>query len=198
LSEQTIEQLNPVYKIGIIPQIEGKPQVLRLPIASTALFIDQQDSIYAAVAAEMAILKKPFPALQTVGAPLRYRVQSGDYLGKIAQRYGLRVLDIKKWNRLRNNNLSIGQRLTLYPKRFPASGSGSASAGGQKSDQKSPQKSPSIAADQKTYVVAVGDSLWSIAQKVEGVSVADLKKWNDIWNNQLKPGTTIKLCSCTP
>ncbi|MDG2415629.1 MAG: transglycosylase SLT domain-containing protein [Flavobacteriaceae bacterium] len=198
LSEQTIEQLNPVYKIGIIPQIEGKPQVLRLPIASTALFIDQQDSIYAAVAAEMAILKKPFPALQTVGAPLRYRVQSGDYLGKIAQRYGLRVLDIKKWNRLRNNNLSIGQRLTLYPKRFPVSGFGSASAGGQKNDQKSPQKSPSIAADQKTYTVAVGDSLWSIAQKVEGVSVADLKKWNDIWNNQLKPGTTIKLCSCTP
>jgi membrane-bound lytic murein transglycosylase D len=125
-------------------------------------------------------------------------VKSGDYLGKIAQRYGLRVSDIKKWNRLRNNNLSIGQRLTLYPKRFPASGSGSASAGGQKSDQKSRQKSPSIAADQKTYTVAVGDSLWSIAQKVEGVSVADLKKWNDIWNNQLKPGTTIKLCSCTP
>ena len=194
LPEQTIEQLNPVYKLGIIPQIEGKPQALRLPSASTTLFIDQQDSIYAAVAAEMALLKKPFPVLQTVGAPLRYRVQSGDYLGKISQRYGLRVSDIKKWNRLSGNNLSVGQRLTLYPKKFPIGAPNSASAGGQKSTP----KTPSIAADQKTYTVAAGDSLWRIAQKVKGVSVDDLKKWNDIWNNQLKPGTTLKLCSCSP
>ena len=196
LPEKTIEQLNPVYKLGIIPEIKGKPQALRLPPKAIDLFIDQQDSIYAAVAAEMAASKKPFPALQTVGAPLRYSVKSGDYLGKIAQRYGLRVSDIKKWNRLRNNKLSIGQRLTLYPKRFPASGSGSASAKGQK--QKPNQQSTPIVKGQKTYVVAAGDSLWSIAQRVKDVSVTDLKKWNDIWNNQLKPGTTIKLCSCTP
>lgn len=194
LPEQTIEQLNPVYKLGIIPQIEGKPQALRLPSTSITLFIEQQDSIYAAVAAEMALLKKPFPALQTVGAPLRYRVQSGDYLGKIAQRYGLRVSDIKKWNRLSGNNLSVGQRLTLYPKIFPVSGTQNASAVGQKSVS----KTPSIAADQKTYTVAAGDSLWLIAQKLKGVSVDDLKKWNDIWNNELKPGTTLKLCSCSP
>ena len=198
LPEQTIEQLNPVYKLGIIPQIEGKPQALRLPSTSTTLFIEQQDSIYAAVAAEMALLKKPFPALQTVGEPLRYRVQSGDYLGKIAQRYGLRVSDIKKWNRLSGNNLSVGQRLTLYPKIFPVSGTQNASAVGQKSTQKSVSKTPSIAADQKTYTVAAGDSLWLIAQKLKGVSVDDLKKWNDIWNNELKPGTTLKLCSCSP
>ena len=194
LPEKTIEQLNPVYKLGIIPQIKGKPQALRLPSASTTLFIDQQDSVYAAVAAEMALLKKPFPALQTVGAPLRYRVQSGDYLGKIAQRYGLRVSDIKKWNRLSGNNLSIGQRLTLYPKTFPLNGTQNASAGGQKSAS----KITSIASDQKTYTVAAGDSLWLIAQKLKGVSVDDLKKWNDIWDNQLKPGTTLKLCSCSP
>jgi len=104
------------------------------------------------------------------------------------------VSDIKKWNRLSGNNLSIGQRLTLYPKTFPLNGTQNASAGGQKSAS----KITSIASDQKTYTVAAGDSLWLIAQKLKGVSVDDLKKWNDIWDNQLKPGTTLKLCSCSP
>ena len=193
LPEETIKQLNPVYKLGIVPEVSGKRYPLKLPSPSIALFISQQDSIYAAVAATMAAEKKAFPVVQTVGAPLRYLVKSGDYLGKIAQNHGVGVSEIKKWNRLSGNNIAVGQRLTIYPKRFPVSSKtllAKASAGGQNSSN--------LSTAEKTYVVATGDSLWSIAQRIEGVSVADLKLWNDIWNDQLKPGTKIKLCSCSP
>lgn len=197
LPETTISQLNPVYKLGIVPQQSGKRYPIKLPTSSIDLFLSQEDSIYSLVAAEMAAAKKPFPKLQTVGAPLRYRVVSGDYLGRIAQRYGVRVSDIKKWNRLPSNNLRVGQRLTLYPRRFPASASNTKATAN--TEQNSPAKSTApLDPAAKTYVVAAGDSLWSIAQRIEGVSVSDLKKWNNIWNNQLQPGTRIKLCSCSP
>lgn len=191
IPEKTIAQLNPVYKIGIVPQISGTPQPLTLPTPALELFLTHKDSIYKEVAAELAATKKPFPALQQVGAPLRYRVKSGDFLGKIAQNYGVRISDLKKWNRLKNNNLAIGQRLTVYPRRFPK---GATTV--QKVSAKG-QKKP-LNPENKTYTIAAGDSLWSIAQRLEGVSVEDLKKWNDIWTNQLKPGTTIKLCRCSP
>ena len=44
-----------------------------------------------------------------------YRVRSGDFLGKIARKYGVRVSQIKQWNGLRSNNIRIGQRLSIYP-----------------------------------------------------------------------------------
>ena len=42
-----------------------------------------------------------------------------------------------------------------------------------------------------TYKVKSGDSLWSIAQKFSGVSVQNLKDWNDISGNKLKVGMTL-------
>ncbi len=174
-----------------MPEIEGKKHPIKLPSASIALFISMQDSIYAQVAAEMAASKKSFPTIQTSGVPLSYRVKNGDYLGKIAGKYKLKISDIKKWNKLKSNSLSIGQRLTLYPNNTTVQNSRpKTSAGGQ--------KAPSTPLEEKTYVVANGDSLWSIAQRISGVSVDDLKKWNDIWDNKIKPGATLKLCNCAP
>ena len=42
-----------------------------------------------------------------------------------------------------------------------------------------------------TYLVKPGDSLWSISNKLTGISVQNLKEWNDIWDNHLKPGMTL-------
>ena len=43
-------------------------------------------------------------------------MRNGDYLGKIARKYGVKVSQIKRWNGLRNNNIKAGQRLTIYPR----------------------------------------------------------------------------------
>ena len=107
-------------------------------------------------------------------------MRSGDYLGKIAERYGVGVSQIKRWNNLRSNNLRIGQRLTLYPSKPSASVTSSQSSSGS---------------SQKKYVVRKGDSLWKIARKFPGVSAENLKVWNDISGTKLKPGMTLVIAN---
>ncbi len=43
----------------------------------------------------------------------------------------------------------------------------------------------------KTYIVQPGDSLWLIARKLEGVSITQIKKLNNLDNNKIKPGQKL-------
>ena len=43
-----------------------------------------------------------------------YVIKKGDCLNRIAKQYGLKVLDIKEWNNLYSDHLSIGDKLILY------------------------------------------------------------------------------------
>ncbi|WP_053218183.1 C40 family peptidase [Virgibacillus senegalensis] len=42
-----------------------------------------------------------------------YKVVSGDYLGKIASKYGVSVSDLKKWNGLSSDLIYVGQKLKV-------------------------------------------------------------------------------------
>ncbi len=176
---EELQFLNPSYKLDIIPKIEGKTYVLRLPREAIGVFTSNEEKIYAFAKAEFDKREKPLPQLFNADAKVRYRVRSGDYLGKIARRYGVRVSQIKRWNGLRSNNLKIGQRLTIYPRKPVVN------------TQVSKPKTSVSASGRKTYKVKSGDSLWSIAQKFSGVSVQNLKDWNDISGNKLKIGMTL-------
>ena len=105
-------------------------------------------------------------------------------MGKVARKYGVRVSDLKKWNGLRGNNIKLGQKLKIYS-------SNSTASAGSKTQESSSKSVTSL--NEKTYKVRQGDSLWSISQKFAGVSVDDIKKWNDISGNNLKVGTTLKI-----
>ncbi|MAB48717.1 MAG: lytic transglycosylase [Flavobacteriaceae bacterium] len=176
---EELQFLNPSYKLDIIPKIEGKTYALRLPREAIGIFTSNEDKIYAFAKAEFDKREKPLPELVKVDTKIRYKVRSGDYLGKIARRYGVRVSQIKRWNGLRSNNLKIGQRLTIYPRK-PVTNS-----------KPSTPKTTVSSSGRKTYKVKSGDSLWSIAQKFSGVSVQNLKDWNDISGNKLKTGMTL-------
>jgi membrane-bound lytic murein transglycosylase D len=43
------------------------------------------------------------------------------------------------------------------------------------------------------YYVQKGDSLYKIAKKYPGVTISDIKKWNGISNENLKPGMKLKI-----
>jgi len=58
------------------------------------------------------------PKYFELGKRIRYKVRSGDFLGKIANRFGVRVRDLKRWNRLKTSRLRVGQRLSIYPKKI--------------------------------------------------------------------------------
>jgi membrane-bound lytic murein transglycosylase D len=136
--------------------------------------------------------EKPMPQLFEQETKTTYRVRSGDYLGKVARQYGVRVSDIKKWNGLRSNNLTIGQRLKIYSHNSASSSASETSSNSTKASSSS--VSTAVAStNAKTYKVRSGDSLWSISQKFSGISVDDIKKWNDISGNKLTVGTTLKI-----
>ncbi|GAA3566276.1 LysM peptidoglycan-binding domain-containing protein [Snuella lapsa] len=177
---EALQFLNPSYKLDIIPIIKGKNYVLRLPNEVVGAFVNNEKEIYAFAKAEFDKREKPLPQFFNNDSRIRYKVKAGDYLGKISRRYGVRVSQIKQWNGLRSNNLRIGQRLTIYPRK---------------------QYVPSAAVTTKStltgnvtiYTVKEGDSLWSISQKFSGVSVQNIKDWNDISGTKLKPGMKLKI-----
>ena len=117
LNFEMIQFLNPYYKLEIIPFIDGKEYALRLPRKNTLRFIENEKAIYEFANTEAATREKPLPKYFELGKRIRYRVRSGDYLGKIANKFGVRVSNLKKWNRMKSTKLKIGQRLTVYPKR---------------------------------------------------------------------------------
>jgi membrane-bound lytic murein transglycosylase D len=179
--------LNPQYKLEIIPVIKNRNYTLRVPKYLSGTFVSNENEIYAFAEIEDAKREKPLPKYFEASDRIRYRVRSGDYLGKIANRYGVSVNSIKKWNGLKSNNLRVGQRLTIYPRHAIASAPTASKA-------KSTAKKSTPKGEFKTYVVKKGDSLWLISQKYPKVSVAQLKEWNNIWSsNNLKPGTTLKI-----
>lgn len=114
-----LKSLNPQYKRNIIPG-NTKPYTLRLPQTKIATFIDNQDTIYNHRAAELfknrktvAVSNKITP---TVGkGTLSYHtIRSGETLSTIAQRYGVKVSQLKDWNGLTSNRIRAGKKLKIY------------------------------------------------------------------------------------
>lgn len=181
IPESELSFLNPSYKKGIIPVIKDEDYVLRLPLNAIGPFVANEDAIYGVATEEFNDREKPLPEFYEQDAKIRYRVRSGDYLGKIAARYGVGVSQIKRWNGMRSDRLRVGQRLTIYA-RNPGRANPSSAA-----------VTTTNTGGSKVYTVKSGDSLWSIAQKFPGVSVQNIKKWNDISGNKLKPGMKLKV-----
>ncbi len=180
---ETLQFLNPSYKLDIIPYIEGKNYTLRLPRNYIGGFVNNEQQMYALAKAEFDKREKPLPQLVKENASTRYRVKQGDYLGKIARKFGVRVSKIKQWNGLRSNNLKIGQRLIIY----------SRGTAPKRAILKTAAKSIPNNYKGKTYTVKSGDSLWSISQKFEGISVQNIKDWNGISGSALKPGMKLRV-----
>lgn len=178
---EELQFLNPSYKLDIIPVIENKNYYLRLPRTAIGAFVANESTIYTSAKAELDEREKPLPQFFESQAKTTYRVRSGDNLGFIARKYGVRVSQLKQWNGLRSNNISIGQRLTIYPTNHVAV------------QQTNTPTKTSTTQGQKMYTVKSGDSLWSISQKFPGVSVQNIRDWNDISGNSLKPGMKLKV-----
>jgi membrane-bound lytic murein transglycosylase D len=120
---------------------------------------------------------------------IEYTVKKGDNLSSISKKFGTSLKDLKEWNDLSSNTIALGRSLTVA-KNEVAIHTDNATANSFKKKESLITISPKKGVD---YYVKKGDSLYSIAKKYPGVSISDLKKWNDIRSEHIKPGMKLKI-----
>ncbi len=119
---------------------------------------------------------------------IAYSVQKGDNLGSIAKKFGTSIEDLKQWNKLNSNAIAIGNSLIVAKNEIVIDTNKATVASFKKKEQ-----FPSTANKEAEYYVKKGDSLYSISKKYPGVTISDLKKWNNIKDDELKPGMKLKI-----
>jgi membrane-bound lytic murein transglycosylase D len=180
-----IEFLNPIYKLNVVPFDLAKPHYLRLPKNKIGLFVSNEEKVYAYVDYQENLKEKPYHSSiaavdtrsydnTTDGKVVTHKIRSGESLGSIANKYNTTIVNLRKWNNIKGNNIQAGKTLKIYGASAPAV-----------------QNTPK-ASNNGYYTVKSGDSLFSIARQFPGVSVEDLKKWNDISGDAIQPGMKLK------
>jgi membrane-bound lytic murein transglycosylase D len=119
---------------------------------------------------------------------IAYSVQKGDNLGSIAKKFGTSIEDLKQWNKLNSNAIAIGNSLIVAKNEIVIDTNKATVASFKKKEQ-----FPSTANKEAEYYVKKGDSLYSISKKYPGVTISDLKKWNNIKDDELKPGMKLRI-----
>lgn len=215
MPQSQIQLLNPSYKLNVVPFYQGENHFIRLPKDKIATFVTNEDKIYAYVRhqsenrtmpSRLALKVTPKAKAKldkTIYSDVKlYKVQKGDNLGAIAEKYDVNISDIKKWNNLKSNSVALGRTLKIKsdvelvkiskePKTIPAV------------EKKSEEAIAAIDDKQKTagqsqeYVVAAGDNLGSIAKKF-GTTIADLKELNNLTSNNIGLGKTLVISKEIP
>ena len=210
-----LQFLNPSYKRDEIPYITGENHYLRLPVNKVAVFTSNEDKIYAFVQYESNKRERPYERLAsrntnesdndgTISRIKYHKVRRGDSLSEISDKYGITMAELKKWNHLRSNKAPMGRRLKIITKEAVASQDKKVT----NPDTTSVKESTAIASNTakifkeekvisykdvvKYHKVKRGDNLGEISDKY-GVSVAELKKWNKLRNNNLMTGDNLKI-----
>lgn len=120
---------------------------------------------------------------------VEYIVKKGDNLGSIAKRFTSTVEDIKQWNNLSDNNIALGKSLIVAKNEIAAETKAVAETSFKKKDN----LTSAAKMNAQDYYVQKGDSLYSISKKYPGVTISDIKKWNNIKSEDLKPGMKLKI-----
>ena len=163
LSEEDISYYNPSFKNNIVPK--GSTIVLPKSNIDDYYLNYQEYKVFT-----QAVYDKDILLDETL---INYSVVAGDYLGKIASNYNLKIYQIQNWNNLKSTKLNIGDNLFLYV-----------------SDEHL-KKINNVKPSNKSYTVQKGDTLWDIAKMYAGVSVSRIKKLNKLKSNNLKPGSKL-------
>lgn len=200
ISEEQVEFLNPIYKLKIIPFVADKAHFLRLPKDKIGVFVSNEEKVYAYIdyiknggksetesVAEkpseklkieetIAIVKEEPKVKEESKVKLVYHsVKKGENLSFISQKYNVSITEIKNWNDLNSDNIPVAKILKIYTQA-----------------KETVAASKHSSSNPSTYIVKSGDSLYTIAKKFPGVSVSDLKNWNGISGNDIKPGMKLK------
>ncbi|WP_293875430.1 LysM peptidoglycan-binding domain-containing protein [Flavobacterium sp.] len=211
-----LQFLNPSYKRDEVPFMSNEKHYLRLPINKVAVFTSNEDKIYAFVQYDANKRERPYESLVAVSdsnysvndrkiTKIKYhKVRRGDSLSEISDKYGITMVELKKWNHLRNNKAPMGKKLKIYTSEVVAvkvkkiikpdtiavketSAIASNTAKVFKDEKVISYKNVT-----KFHKVKRGENLGEISDKY-GVTVAEVKKWNHIKGTTLTKGKSLKI-----
>ncbi len=115
---QLLREMNPQYKKDFIPANESLAYSLILPIEKATQFVEVEKKLYEQTKSlKINSLTKPDNVqsnFNTVKTRVNHLVQSGDDLESIAKFYNVNIWDLKRWNKIRENGILVGQKLEIY------------------------------------------------------------------------------------
>lgn len=181
INKKEMEFLNP----SIINEIFPANYLAILPKNTANKMNQYRDSIYYY---QDSVLNKPVVEKEELvddnsdKEEVKHKVKSGDVLGIIAQKYGVKMSDIQSWNNLKGTRINIGQTLIVYKKKTS-------------SKPVKKEAEPETLSDDGNYIiykVKDGDNLWDIAANFDNVSPDDIMEWNNVDEN-LQVGQLLKI-----
>src|SRR5688500_6908965 len=125
------------------------------------------------------ILKIPYTAKTVVrtAAGTTHTVAAKETMFSISKMYGITVDELKQWNNLSDNTLSIGQQLVVKK----------GGAAPPSSSQPTPSTSTTSSSKKGVHIVASKETMFSISRQY-GITVQQLQSWNNLAGNELSIG----------
>lgn len=205
VSVNDLRKFNPQFKTDVIPG-SYKGYALNLPIQKLSAFIDNKDTIYSHRSTELFTHRK-VAGLDVVkggggssSKTITHRVKRGDTLASLAKKYGVTTAQLKGWNGLSSNKLSVGRRLKIYPSEAPvtdkkesASTEVELAANKQQVANGVQVQTNQVAQTVVSYYKVRRGDTWTAIAKKNGVTIAEIKKWNNIKSNSLIAGKQLKI-----
>ncbi len=207
MEAEELALLNPSLKKKVVP-VTSEGYAMTLPVGKIGLFEAIRDSLFQnmpdpekELLAQSEISAK-YGSFAPSGnkAKLYYTVKSGDNLGYISEWFDCSVQQIKNWNGLYGNSIRTGQKLSIYVAKESVHGYSDLNHMSFKEKQQWKASGGIANAATKIdeecncvyYKVRTGDTLWDISKKYR-VNVEDIKKHNNISENDIKPGMVLKI-----
>jgi len=153
---------------------------------NTVIYPGQKIKLTGSASAPAAPAKQESPAPANAGGSV-YTVKSGDTLGAIAARHGVKLSEVLSWNGLNMNSIiHPGQKIKIGSGQSiaPAAATTPAAAPAAK-------PAPAPAANSGSYTVKSGDTLSAIAAK-HGVKLSDILSANKLtMTSMIYPGNKL-------
>ena len=139
---------------------------------------------------DVLVLKKETPAANALASREGYhQVVQGETLYSLSRQYEVSIRDLRTWNELDGNDLTLGMYLRIRE---------DADISADEIDTLSSVSIDSVQAKEEVdpyagfekYLVQAGESLTSIASKI-GVSLDSIRIWNDLESDYLKIGQPL-------
>jgi LysM repeat protein len=132
------------------------------------------------------VLRIPYTPRTTAkkadGTTTTHTVAAKETMFSISKQYGVTVDEIKQWNNLTDNNLSIGQEIIVKK-------NGHTTAATQ-SETHASTTPPVVGPKKGVHLVAAKETMFSISKQY-GITVQQLKDWNKLEGNEISIGQEL-------